>query len=71
MATYTSKYKGSQIDNGVAVGLNVIQIQCYMARYGYETSETTNPEFEFLIIDSENKILAGKRIDGSVLVSDL
>ena len=44
----------------------LLQILMLEQMYGYTTSTIENPEYESLILDSEDRIIAGKRVDGKI-----
>lgn len=67
---YQSSYPGSLIDQSVNVGLNIIQLMSMMQAYGADSSTIENPEWTYVIVDSSDHILAGKRTDGGVYIAD-
>lgn len=72
MDAYTSQFTSTQIDQGLGVSLGIIQIISLITQYGYDVSTIANhPEWVYVITDSEEKILAGVRIDGSVFIANL
>jgi len=34
--------------------------------YGYTSTESTNPEYTYVILDSEDRILGGKKVNGDL-----
>jgi hypothetical protein len=68
---YISSYTGELIDSGVSVGLNILQVISYMNYYEFTSSLIQSPEWEFVITDSDDRILAGKRVDGSIFIAEL
>ena len=71
---YVSSYTGPQIDNAIALQgkiVQVMQITGLMIEFGITSSEITNTEWSNLITDSQDKILAGVRRDGSILIADI
>jgi hypothetical protein len=71
MDAYTSQFTSSQIDQGLGVSLGIIKIISLITQYGYDVSIIQNhPEWTYVVTDSEDKILAGVRFDGSVFMAD-
>ena len=68
---YQSSYTGSLLDDGVNVGLNVIQLMSLIQEYGTDSSTMESIEWSYLMLDSSDYVLAGKRIDGGVYIADL
>ena len=71
---YVSSYTGIQIDNAITLQgkiVQVMQIIGLMAELGTTSSEVTNLEWSNLITDSQDKILAGVRRDGSIFIADI
>jgi hypothetical protein len=66
MDAYTSQFTSAQIDQGLNVGLGMIQIISLITQYGYDVSTIQNhPEWKYVVLDSNDKVLAGIRVDGS------
>jgi hypothetical protein len=59
------------IDGNTNTAQNIIKLMTLMSYYGTDSSTLDNPEFQTVIIDSSDHVLAGWRVDGSAFVSDL
>lgn len=71
---YVSSYTGIQIDNAITLQgkiVQVMQIIGLMAEYGTTSSEITNPEWSNVITDSQDRMLAGVRHNGSIFIADI
>lgn len=78
MDIYTSTYTKEEIDNGVALGLaspqaifDAVKLIMGLEHGGYTTSETTVSDFSQVLIDLENRIIAGIRSDGTLYLPTL
>lgn len=72
MDAYTSQFTSAQIDQGLNVSLGMIQIISLITQYGYDVSTIQNqPEWKYVVLDSNDKILAGVKVDGSAYMADL
>lgn len=72
MDAYTSQFTSAQIDQGLGISLNVIKLITLITSLGYDIVTLQNqPEWTYVVTDSEDKILAGVRVDGSVFMADL
>lgn len=71
MDAYTSQFTSAQIDQGLGISLNVIKLITLITSLGYDIVTLQNqPEWTYVVTDSEDKILAGVRVDGSVFMAD-
>lgn len=75
---YTSGYTKDKIDEGVGHGLaspqniyNAVRLMAGLQYGGYTTTETTNAEWASVLVDANNKVLAGVRQDGSLFIAEL
>lgn len=72
MDAYTSQFTSAQIDQGLGISLNVIKLITLITSLGYDIVTLQNqPEWAYVVTDSEDKILAGVMVDGSVFMADL
>ena len=46
----------------------LMQVLMLEQMYGYTSSTSENPEYTYVIMDSEDKILAGKKVDGTLVL---
>lgn len=79
MAIYTSNYTKNEIDEGVGLGLSsplniyksIVAAICASSIDGFTVTETTNAEWDYVLTDSEDRVIAGVRTDGSLFVADI
>lgn len=50
---------------------NFAAIMMVTFNYGYDASTITSPEWKCVMLDSEDKVLAGVRVDNSVFIADI
>ena len=50
---------------------NFAAIMMIALNYGYDASTATNPEWKYIILDSEDRILAGVKVDNTVFVANI
>lgn len=78
---YISNYTGSEIDSTLfhtqpqilsqAESIYKSVVLPLALQYDYTISEIDSPEFKKVLLDQNNKVLAGIRLDGSVFVIEL
>ena len=61
----------SLIDDNTNAAQNIIKLMTLMSYYGYDSSTYSNPEWQTVVIDSSDHVLAGWRVDGSAFIADL
>jgi hypothetical protein len=61
----------SLIDGNTNTAQKIIKLMTLMSYYGTDSSTLNNPEFQTVIIDSSDHVLAGWRVDGSAYIADL
>lgn len=73
--TFISAFTGAAIDSSIGVLQKIVQIMqivALMAEDGvYATTTITNPEWKNLIVDYDNKILAGVKVDNTIFIADI
>lgn len=73
--TFISAFTGAAIDSSIGVLQKIVQIMqivALMAEDGvYATTTVTNPEWKNLIVDYDNKILAGVKVDNTIFIADI
>ena len=71
---FISSYTGTQIDNAITLQgkiVQVMQIIGLIAEYGTTHTTITSVEWLNCLTDSQDKVIAGVRVDGSVFISDI
>lgn len=70
---YISNYTGSQIDSALSQAASIYNavVLPLALQYGYTTSEIDSPEFKKVLLDQNDRVIAGLRTDNSVFVAEL
>ena len=74
MATYTSSYTGAEVDRGIEIARGMVSHMRLMAHaFGQVDTETTvqNPEWTEVIVDADDRILAGIKVDGTIFIAEI
>ena len=61
----------SLIDDNTNTAQNIIKLMTLMSYYGTDSSTFDSPEYQTVVIDSSDHVLAGWRVDGSAFIADL
>lgn len=61
----------SLIDDNTNTAQNIIKLMTLMSYYGTDSSTYSNPEWQTVVIDSSDHVLAGWYTDGSAFIADL
>ena len=61
----------SLIDDNTTSTQSIIKLMTLMSYYGTDSSVYSNPEWQTLVIDSSDHVLAGWYVDGSAFIANL
>lgn len=78
MDIFTSSYTKDEIDKGVGLGLSsnqkifdAVKLVMGLQHGGYTTSETTISGFSQVLVDLEDRVIAGIEEDGTLYLPNL
>ena len=68
---YISKFTSYQVDQGIDISLKIIKLISLVTYNGYDATSIVNPEWDYLILDSQDRIIAGIKSNGSIFIGDI
>lgn len=68
---FISNFTSYQVDQGIDISLKVIKLISLITFHGYDASNVDSLEWSYLILDSQDKIIAGIKLDGSIFIGDI